>query len=182
MTIQWLSLADAANHLPEADYTHLADNGSLTRRVRGRCPDSFEVKLIHHRIALPGMQERAILNLPEQGEVISRQVFLCCRQRARIFAHTIIGLTPENRKLTDRISALGAHSLGSILFRDPLAKKIAMHLACVPGDDDFFADAGLSARQKHQKIWVRRNLYSYEGCDLLVYEAYIDFSRSETFI
>lgn len=155
---------------------HLADSGSLTRRVRHVCAGEFSVQLIQHAIVKPGPLERQILKLDDNTDTISRQVFLCCDQHPKIFARTLIGLTENNHSLTGRIRALGEHSLGSLLFRDPLATKICMHLATIPGSDVFFKDAGLSTEQQGDEFWVRRNLYEYEGCELIVYEAYIDFS------
>jgi len=175
MTINWLTLEQAQRQLEPDHYAHLAGNGSLTRRVRNACSGEFSVQLIQHTIIKAEPLERQILNLADTTDVISRQVFLCCDQHRKIYAHTLVGLTESNRSLTGRIQALGAQSLGSLLFRDPLARKIRMHLALISGTDVFFKNAGLSKRQQGNEFWVRRNLYEYEGCELIVYEAYIDF-------
>lgn len=175
MTTKWLTREQARQQLEPDHYAHLADNGSLTRRVRNACAGKFSVQLIQHEIIKAELLERQILKLADTTDVISRQVFLCCEQHRKIYAHTLIGLTESNRSLTGRIQALGVQSLGSLLFRDPLARKIRMHLALIPGTDVFFKDACLSKCQQGNAFWVRRNLYEYEGCELIVYEAYIDF-------
>jgi len=178
VTVHWLSLDEARSMMPTSKYEHLANNGSLTRRIRNACAGYFEVKLIKQftRPALAG--ERDILNLSAHTRVISRQVFLSCDHQPFIYAHTLIGLTSGNRVLTDRIELLGEHSLGSILFRDPLANKLSMHLALIPGSNAFFADARPTTQQQLDKIWVRRSLYDYQGCQLIVFEAYIDFPEA----
>ena len=176
MATKWLTLSQAQRQLSADHYAHLADSGSLTRRIRQACGGEFSVQLIAHAIIQAGCLERQILKLDDDTEAISRQVFLCCDQQPKIYAHTLIGLTEHNRSLTERIRTLGTHSLGSLLFRDPLATKIRMHLALIQGSELFFKDASLSTRQQDDAFWVRRNLYEYEGCELIVYEAYIDFS------
>lgn len=176
MTNKWLNLEEAKRQLVPEHYAHLSDNGSLTRRVRNACAGKFSVQLIQHAIVQAEYSARQILKLDDPTELISRQVFLCCDRHPKIYAHTLIGLIEANHSLTRRISELGTHSLGSLLFRDPLARKIRMHLAVIPGSDAFFKDAGLSKQQQRGEFWVRRNLYEYEGCELIVYEAYIDFS------
>lgn len=175
MKINWLSLSDALNLLSPAKYSHLADNGSLTRRVRNRCPDHFEVQLIDHKTVQLDTQEQKLLNLPDSAQALSRQVFLCCDQQPIIFARTIIGLVEKNRLLTDRITSLGGQSLGSILFRDPLAVKHQMHLACLSLGHSFFNGVDLAGLTADKEVWLRRSLYDYESCDLLVYEAFIAF-------
>ena len=179
MTDKWLSLADAQAQLSPQHYAHLADDGSLTRRVRNACAGEFSVQLIEHTVVEPDSQERLILNIQKPTGAISRQVFLCCDMRPVIFARTLIGLSENNRSLTDRISTLGTKSLGSVLFRDPLARKLTLHLALIAGSDVFFKDAKLSLQQRSDEFWVRRNLYDYEGCELIVYEAYIDFEAMD---
>ena len=175
MNINWLSLSLARKQLSEARYTHLADDGSLTRRVTSVCPERFEVQLIDHKTVRPNSQERSLLNLPDPTQALSRQVFLCCDDRPLIFARTIIGWIEKNRLLAYRIAALGKNSLGSILFRDPLAKKKQMHLANIPLNHNFFREVNLGGTSTEDAVWVRRSLYDYEGCDLLVYEAFIAF-------
>ncbi len=177
MQINWLTLSDARQQLSPARYAHLADNGSLTRRVRQVCKGQFEVSLIDHGVVQPGYQERVLLNLPEASQALSRQVFLCCDQIPLIFARTIIGLVEKNRLLTERIEKLGEQSLGSVLFKDPLAIKRQMHLACLAPSHAFFKPVFLQGFTLNQDVWLRRSLYDYEGCDLIVYEAFIAFTE-----
>jgi len=175
LNIDWLTLPAAQKQLTPSAYAHLANNGSLTRRVRHSCTENFEVRVIDHLTVRPVSEERALLNLPDEAQAFSRQVFLCCGQRPLIFARTLIGLTEQNRTLTAHIDQLGGESLGSLLFKDPLAKKRAMHLACIPRDHGFFDPLDMSAYCAEQRVWLRRSLYQYEGCELIVYEAFIAF-------
>ena len=175
MEINWLTLSDASQQLSSARYAHLANNGSLTRRVRRACEGQFEVSLIDHGAVQPSQQERVLLNLPEASRALSRQVFLCCTQTPLIFARTIIGLVEKNRLLTERISMLGEQSLGSVLFKDPLAVKRQMHLACLAPNHAFFKPVDLQGLTVNRDVWLRRSLYDYEGCELIVYEAFIAF-------
>ncbi len=173
--IQWLSLRQASERLPSRLFTHLADDGSLTRRVRETCPGSFKVRLIAHQRVRPLPSEQDLLELQADDTVLARQVFLCCRDEPRVYARTIVGLVAQNHRLTARIERLGQQSLGSILFRDPLAEKLDMRLAELPLTHAFFQGAELPGHIRADRVWVRRSLYRYEGCELLVYEAFIDF-------
>lgn len=178
MLIDWLPLEMAAERLSDGLYAHLADDGSLTRRIRLCCPDSFEVSLIDHKTVSPNEQECALLGLQPGDRALARQVFLCCDRQPRIYARTIIGLVEKNRPLTGRIENLGGQSLGSILFRDPLARKREMQLAELSTDHAFFQGVELRGLISARKAWVRRSLYDYQGCDLIVYEAFINFPRT----
>jgi chorismate--pyruvate lyase len=180
MNINWLTLSEAGQRLAPALYAHLSDNGSLTRRVRQACGGQFDVELISHKTVLPNDQECELLGLPVDTLALSRQVFLCCDEKPLIFARTIIGLLEKNRSLTDRIETLGVHSLGSVLFRDPLAIKRQMHLACISSDHAFFEPVDLSEFCLDNELWLRRSLYDYEGCNLIVYEAFLAFEESVT--
>ena len=173
--VQWLSLPQARKQLPSGLYAHLADDGSLTRRVRETCPQQFEVRLIDHRQVRPLPAERDLLGLQTDDAALARQVFLCCGGEPRVFARTIIGLVERNRPLTSRIEHLGQQSLGSILFRDPLAEKREMHLVELPLTHGFFQGVEMPGFNATKKTWVRRSLYTWEGCDLVVYEAFIGF-------
>jgi len=180
-SIQWLSLAEAREQLPLTLYRHLADNGSLTRRVRGGCASDFEVQVIEHSVIQPNRQECDMLSVAYTTDAISRRVYLCCAGHPQIYAQTLIALSESNRRLTNRIEALGSQSLGSLLFRDPLAVKRYMHLASVYLSHPFFeankSACGTESREE-QAVWVRRSLYVYEGCELIVYEAFIHFPVS----
>jgi chorismate--pyruvate lyase len=175
MAINWLTLSAARQQLAPDRYAHLADNGSLTRRVKQACNGQFAVQLIDHCTLPPSRQERLLLNLPEASQALSREVFLCCDQTPLVFARTIIGLVKKNRLLTERIANLGEKSLGSVLFKDPLAVKRQMHLARLAPNHEFFKPLDLQAFTLNEDIWLRRSLYYYEGCDLIVYEAFIAF-------
>ncbi len=177
MSINWLTLSEAEQQLDPVLYEHLADNGSLTRRVRLACCGQFEVELISHETVQADDQECNLLGLPIAAQALSRQVFLCCDQKPLIFARTIIALLGKNRPLTERIEKLGAHSLGSVLFKDPLAIKRQMHLACISSDHAFFTSVDLPESCLRNELWLRRSLYDYEACDLIVYEAFIAFDE-----
>ena len=175
MTINWLSLENVRERLSSAAYHHLADDGSLTRRVRERCTGDFSVRLIDHKTCPCDKEASTLLDLPELAPVFSRQAFLCCDGRPRIFARTLIGLTEKNKDLTRQVMALGENSLGSILFRDPHAIKKQMHLAQIPSHHEFSMQADLPRQGGEAFIWVRRSLFQYDDRDLIVYEAFIDF-------
>ena len=114
-----------------------------------------------------------MLDLPDATKALSRRVYLCCDDQPEIFAKTIIGLNDKNQALTKRINRLGEQSLGSLLFRDPLATKKSMQLAQVLLNHVFFEGLQLTPYCKSNAVWVRRNLYEYLGSDLIVYEAYL---------
>jgi chorismate-pyruvate lyase len=176
LNIFWLSPADAQKRLSQAHYTQLTDKGSLTRSIRTNCPEQFRLELIDHSLTSPDEGERALLELDDTAKVLSRRIFLCCGDYAKVFAKTIIGLTEKNKSLTDKVDGLGSQSLGSILFNDPLAEKRLMHLALISIDHPFFKGVDLASQNyNNSDIWVRRSVYDYEGCDLIVYEAFLMF-------
>ena len=48
-----------------------------------------------------------------------------------------------------------------------------MQLAYISLDHEFFKDVDLTGTGSDNDIWMRRSLYDYEGCNLIVYEAFL---------
>ncbi|MEE9448238.1 MAG: chorismate lyase [Arenicellales bacterium] len=170
-TPKWRCLADIEHQLTQMQIIALSDQGSLTRQIRLSCEATFDVHLISSAEVAPNAQEVCLLQLDKKIKVISRKVYLRCHKIPQIFAKTIIGLSSENQTFTDKIKALGEQSLGSILFKDPLARKQAVGFAQLSAQDAFFEDA--FSENLNSYYWVRRNLYDYEGVSLIVYEAFL---------
>ncbi len=171
--INWLGLEEAQAFLSDRRFRIISDVGSLTARVRNTCAGAFAVQLINQSVVTPHPSEAELLGLSGSTSAIARQVFLCCDDQPKIFARTIIGLLAKNKLLTDRVSELGEQSLGSLLFRDPLAKKHLIHFARIARTDVFFDGMHSFEGSSSDPIWVRRTLYEYEGCELIVYEAFL---------
>jgi hypothetical protein len=55
-----------------------------------------------------------------------------------------------------------------------------MHLAFLPSDHAFFESVDLPESRPDNELWLRRSLYDYEACELIVYEAFIAFDESLT--
>lgn len=181
MNIDWLSVSAAQPQLSQAEAIQLADDGSLTRRIRTACSGRFEVKVIDQEVIQPDEDERALLGLHEPDTALCRRVFLCCDDSPRIFAKTVIGRTDKNEALIERVSGLGTKSLGSILFKDPLAQKRMTHLARVGVDHSFFSGIKMINTFDQEELWVRRTLYDYEQGELMVYEAFYYLEGTQAF-
>lgn len=154
--------------LPLAARDWVLSTGSLTAGVRARCPESFQLRVLRQRWALPHPHEAAALRLEPGRRAMLREVALCCGDRPLIMARTVIP-TASLRGRQARLAALGRRPLGELLFHDPSARRGRFAIARLT-----LGQAGLAAgRRRHTTVWGRRAVFHIGGVPLLVSEFFL---------
>lgn len=168
MHINWLSISQLRKKETGSEFDLLTESGSLTKRIKNNCNGDFSVHLIDHQTIKMDVAQQQLLSATSPA--LQRRIFLCCNKQPLIFAKTIVALTPENKRLTKKIAKLGENSLGHLLFKDLKAIKLSTKYAYISAKHAFF-DQCIDTTKPEIKL--RRNLYQYKNCKLLVYEAFL---------
>lgn len=159
--------------IPEKYLPWLLDTASLTERIIHQCQSGrFRVRLLEQRRTRPLRDEAAALGMRATSRAIVRQVQLLCGDTPWVYARTIIPPRTLARK-SHRFTALGACSLGAMLFADPSTERGEVEITCLTLEDRLYHLAVRDLRHKPETIWGRRSLFQFEGKPLLVCEFFL---------
>lgn len=158
--------------IPDKYLPWLLDTASLTERIIHRCNDKFSVRLLGQLRARPLRDEAAALGMRATSHALVRQVQLLCGDAPWVFARSVIPPRTLARK-SHRFTALGARSLGAMLFADPSTKRGEVEITCLTTEDRFYHLVVRDLRHKPETIWGRRSLFRLEGKPLLVCEFFL---------
>jgi chorismate--pyruvate lyase len=156
-----------ATHLPSSLapppqlWSWLRDQGSLTRRLQGRCPTGgFNVEVVSERLERPRLSEATLLGLAAGRLAWVRQVYLRCGTRRWVYARTVIPV-PTLRGANAGLIRLGTRPLGGFLFSHPQVRRGELQVARTG-----LPQAGT--------VYGRRSLFFLRGRSLLVSEFFLD--------
>lgn len=150
----------------------VVDTGSLTARLRTRCPGAFRVRLIGQTWARPALEEAWRLEIPRRRLAWVREVALCCADQPLILARTVIpgaSLGGGNEALRH----LGTRPLGELLFRGAGSRREPMEVARLRRGDWLARRLGPTAGASLQGCWARRVVHYMHGSPLLVAEVFL---------
>lgn len=145
--------------------------GSLTQRVRETCPQHFHVKVLRQYWARPFVDEAQLLKLSSFSYARIREVQLCCKDQAIIFARTIMPLQSLKGELRHLLK-LGSQPLGEILFAQHAQRKTAQ-IDCLKRNHRLFQLATQNLEQLPQSLWIRRSIFILKNKPLLVQEIFL---------
>lgn len=149
--------------------TWLTDSGSLTSRIRARCP-AFSVKVAFQGRRRVNRDERFLVSRRRHGLV--REVFLLCRRTPVVFAHSIID-PRDLRGAWRRLTRLGTRPLGAALFADPRIKRYPLHQRKLTRAHELYRRACAALKQAPSHLWARRSLFTLRGSPILVTEVFL---------
>lgn len=150
----------------------LLDHASLTRRLQQRCGDTFRVRLISLRLERPMLSESRALDRPPQEIALVRQVHLLCGDTPWVFARTVIPL-PSFKGGLRRLTQLGNHSLGAVLFADPRLQRSPMEVARIEPRQRLYRRSHGADITDGKPVWGRRSVFRLQGNPLLVSEFFL---------
>lgn len=174
------SLQLRRNALPRAWRSWLLDHASLTKRLQQRCGEGFRVKLLSLRLERPMLSESRALGRPPQEIALVRQVHLLCGDTPWVFARTVIPL-PSLKGGLRRLTQLGNHSLGAVLFADPHMQRSPMEVARIAPRQRLYRRSRGMAIPDGNPVWGRRSVFCLHGNSLLVSEFFLpELQQHET--
>ena len=159
----------------EAYFDWLVHVGSLTERLRRRCPD-FRVTLVRQELARPGRDERTELRLGHHELAWVRDVLLRCNGRPVVFGHTVL---PRRgvRGAWHLVAGLGTRPLGAILFTDPKISRMPFAFSRLDARTALYhrvaAAAYGSCGRAPRELWARRSVFCRGGKPILLTEVFL---------
>lgn len=156
-------------------YDWLVHVGSLTGRLRQRCPE-FGVTLVGQKLARPGRDEGAGLHLGHCERAWIRDVVLLCCGKAVVFAHSVL---PQGsvRGAWHLVAGLGNRPLGAILFADPLITRMPFAFRRLDARHALYHKAAAAAYGNPggapRELWARRSAFCRGGKPILVTEIFL---------
>lgn len=126
------------------------------------------------------LSESRALGRPQQEIGLVRQVHLLCGDTPWVFARTVIPL-PSLKGGLRRLTQLGNHSLGAVLFADPRLQRSPMEVARIEPRQRLYRRSRGTAIPDGNPVWGRRSVFHLQGNPLLVSEFFLpDLLSHET--
>lgn len=159
----------------EAGYAPwLRDRGSLTRRIQQRCAQ-FGVRNVRDGLMAAARDEAALIGLPPQRKIYTREVFLYADNQPVVFAHSVVA--PHHlHGAWQALQHLGDRPLGALLFAHPLVRRAPLHYRTLKPGHPLYRRAIValdSTREFPIRLWARRSLFTLHGAPLLVTEVFL---------
>lgn len=142
--------------LPREFRGWLADQGSLTRRLKQRCRH-FSVRPVRVGLARPNRDESTSLQLRIGQLAYVREVVLHCDGKPVVFAHSVVPVTSLCGPWA-AVTRLGSRPLGEALFNNPCVIRGSLQYRRIPARHPLArqaARAGISIPGK--AVWARRS-------------------------
>lgn len=149
----------------------LLDRGSLTARIRARCP-SFNVRLLRQGPMRISRDEAQLLGLRRTELAIGRDVLLCCGTTPVVYAHSALRAS-DLRGPWQAVSNMGTRPLGAALFADSRIARGALAFRRLPRGHPLYCAAAKAVGKALPPLWARRSLFWSQGAPLLVTEAFL---------
>ena len=158
--------------LPREFRNWLADQGSLTRRLKQRCRQ-FSVQPVRVGLFRPNRDESPVMGLRAGHVAYVREVLLHCDNRAVVFAHSTIA-AESLRGPWAALTRLGSKPLGEALFSNPRILRGDLQYRRISSGHPLAKQAvkaGIPV--KSQNLWARRSLFTLHGRSLMVTEVFL---------
>ncbi len=150
----------------------LEDEGSLTERLKIFCPQQFSVEVLTEEWVKPESSEALLLDIPQQQDVLLRQVHLKCNNQLCVYARSIIPAATLQGK-HEKLLHLGNKPLGEYLFANPTLKRSRIEWRKLTHDSPLFSTAMSGIAHSNHAIWGRRSLFQIDAKSLLVSEFFL---------
>lgn len=146
----------------------LFDQGSLTARLLAKSGGDFQLQVLAQRWALPTIDERRVLGLPQRQHARIREVLLRGRGTPWVYARSVLPLALLQGRYRF-LARLDDRPLGALLFRDRAAlRRGPFTVAMVP-----VPPAAVGGEPADVKAWQRRSVFLLGGEPLLVTEMFL---------
>lgn len=150
----------------------LADEGSLTQRLKARCNEQFSVSVLGEEWCKPENSEQKLLGLRRPQQVLLRQVHLKCANNTLVYARSIIPILTLKGKHR-RLLYLGDKPLGEYLFSCPTLVRSRIEWSKLSPDSSLYRKAMEHQTHNQLPVWGRRSLFFIDAKPLLVSEFFL---------
>ena len=149
----------------------LTDEGSLTARLKARCPD-FAVQRLAFRIRSINPDERGLTGLHGGRPGYVREVFLLCGGQPAVYAHSVVSA----RALQGAWRGLkrqGLKPLGETLFAQRGVRRFPLSYRRLPPSHPLHRRLASRFGRMPAPLWARRSLFLRAGAPLWVTEVFL---------
>ncbi|MBL7000243.1 MAG: chorismate lyase [Gammaproteobacteria bacterium] len=172
-TTHWFLPSQTLKHQIDSQVlSWLSDEGSLTLRLKNRCPDEFCVDVVGEEWSQPDPAEALLLAIAPNQKVLLRQVHLKCNDQLCVYARSVIPLETLQGK-HQQLQHLGNKPLGEYLFANPSLKRSRIEWSKLTMDSSLYKVAMADQPASDQPIWGRRSLFQIDSKPLLVSEFFL---------
>lgn len=142
----------------------LAEPGSLTARIRARCPDRFRLRVVDER------DESGVTLFADRAAeaIFCREITLDCGDTPQVFARTRVPL--GTLATHPWLRELGGRPLGARLFDEPGYMRGRFHVARLMRGDVLYDYIDVHVTPLAREVWARRarvelNGHPFEICE-----------------
>lgn len=157
---------------PEAPWSWILEQGSLTHRLQEGCPDSFNLQLLGETAVNLSDTEAALLDSLPDAPARVREVYLACGETPCIYAYSLIPFTTLQGG-GSYLAKLGTRPLGDALFSDPLLVRGPIEVVKLNPGQFNFTNALREIEPFDNLLWGRRSVFNTGGDSLLVCEFFL---------
>ena len=158
--------------LPRGYRPWLADQGSLTRRLKRHCRQ-FAVQPVRTGFIRPNRDEIPALQLRSERAAYVREVVLHCDGRPVVFAHSVVP-ADSLRGPWASVTRLGCRPLGEALFSNPRVVRGRLQYRRLPPGHPLARQARRAGiPMPAETLWARRSLFTLLGHVLMVTEVFL---------
>jgi chorismate--pyruvate lyase len=150
----------------------LADQGSLTNRLKQRCRQ-FSVQPVRVGFIRPNRDENSLLQLRADQLAYIREVVLHCDGQPVVFAHSVVAVN-SLRGPWAAVTRLGNRPLGEALFSNPRVARGCLQYRRISVRHSLARQAGRAGIPiSGQSLLARRSLFTLHGKPLMVTEVFL---------
>ncbi|HEX7031244.1 MAG TPA: chorismate lyase [Gammaproteobacteria bacterium] len=158
---------DNCDSLPGRVEDWLAEPGSLTARVRSRCPENFRLKVIDQRRE----GSVAVFDDLEPSEILCREITLGCGDTPLVFARTRIPAV--TLAANPWLGELGGTPLGTRLFDEPGYMRGRFFVARLVRGDALYDCVNESVTPLGDELWARKARVELKGKPFEICECFL---------
>lgn len=149
----------------------LTDRGSLTARIRARCP-SVRVQVLFQGLRRPDRDERFVFRKSSGARVLVREIFLMCGDVPVVFAHTVLDADDLCGPWRG-VARLGDRPLGAALFADPRIHRHPLRVRKIGWHHELHRRVSQHVATASASLWARRSLFRLHNSPILVTEVFL---------
>lgn len=168
----WLDWRLARNQAPGPLRSWLWDRGSLTARLKARCPGGFGVQVLTQAWERPVLDEVKALGMAFGERALVREVYLLCHDTPWVFARTLIPVR-SLRGPARRLRFLGDRPLGALLFGRRGVRRDPIQATRLGPEHRLFHRLAVGLPDAPPAVWGRRTRFYIDHRPLLVNEFFL---------
>jgi chorismate--pyruvate lyase len=168
-TPDWVGSATALG-APPAVVGWLTEPGLLTERVRARCPDAFDLRIIEERRDILAPADARVLGAVDAACFV-REIELTCGGSAVVFAQTLV--PAATLAAEPWLAELGTEALGPRLARTGHARREPFEFARLDPPHALHQRAWRGFGPRPGALWARRARYRLGPQSLVVQEVFL---------